>query len=155
MQNVSSIGRGVTRLDGARGKKQVWGPHVRTWGLSEANVLHLRKYLRRYWTFWCPSQSFRAPRSDSAPRELCPPCPPRYAPASNLMLVEVLVAKVPVHFLSPFFPFYLSIFFIFSLSLVSFLSPGRNGPFSLDSCCLFKRNTKSTTKPPHNPTRNY
>ena len=27
-----------TRLDGARGKKQVWCPHVRTWALSEANV---------------------------------------------------------------------------------------------------------------------
>jgi len=25
--------RGVTRLNGARGKKQVWRPHVRTWGL--------------------------------------------------------------------------------------------------------------------------
>jgi len=31
---------GVTRLDGARGKKQVWRPRVRTWGLSEANVLY-------------------------------------------------------------------------------------------------------------------
>ena len=29
--------RGVTRLDGARGKKLVWRPQVRTWGLSEAN----------------------------------------------------------------------------------------------------------------------
>ena len=36
--------RGVTRLDGARGKKQVWRPSVRTWGLSEANVL-LKKVL--------------------------------------------------------------------------------------------------------------
>ena len=26
--------RGVMRLDGARGKKQVWRPHIRTWGLS-------------------------------------------------------------------------------------------------------------------------
>jgi len=29
--------RGVTRLDGARGTKQVWRPYVRIWGLSEAN----------------------------------------------------------------------------------------------------------------------
>jgi len=29
--------RSVTKLDCARGKKQVWRPHVRTWGLSEAN----------------------------------------------------------------------------------------------------------------------
>jgi len=35
--------RGATRLDGVRGKMQVWRPHVRTWGLSEANVLYWRK----------------------------------------------------------------------------------------------------------------
>jgi len=35
--------RGVTRLDSARGKKQFWRPHVRNWGLSEANVLYWRK----------------------------------------------------------------------------------------------------------------
>ena len=29
---------GVTRLDGVGGMKQVWRPHVRDWGLSEANV---------------------------------------------------------------------------------------------------------------------
>ena len=34
-----TVHRCVTRLDGARGKKQVWRPRVRTWGLSEANVL--------------------------------------------------------------------------------------------------------------------
>jgi len=38
--------RGVTRWDGARGKKQVWRPRVRNWGLSEANVLYWRKYLQ-------------------------------------------------------------------------------------------------------------
>jgi len=27
--------RGLTWLRGAWGKKQVWRPHVRTWGLSE------------------------------------------------------------------------------------------------------------------------
>jgi len=31
--------RGITRWDGALGKKQVWRPDVRTWHLSEANVL--------------------------------------------------------------------------------------------------------------------
>jgi len=31
--------RGVTRLDGARGKKQVCRTNVRTWGLSKANVM--------------------------------------------------------------------------------------------------------------------
>ena len=32
--------RGATRSDGARGKKQVGRPHVRTCGLSEANALY-------------------------------------------------------------------------------------------------------------------
>jgi len=34
------LGRGVTSLDGARSKKQLWRPHVRTRGLSEANALY-------------------------------------------------------------------------------------------------------------------
>jgi len=91
--NLSCYGapRRVTRLDGARGKKQVWRPHVRTWGLSEANTLYLRKYLWHCWDFSAPTpQSFAAPRSDlvphsdSAPGELCPTCPPRYAPGCTL-----------------------------------------------------------------------
>ena len=46
------IFRGVTRLDGARGKKQVWPPRVWTWGLSEVNLPHLRKYLWHCWESW-------------------------------------------------------------------------------------------------------
>ena len=53
--------RNVTRLDGVRGKKQVWRPHVRTWGLSEANVLYWRKYLWHCWDFMAPSQWFGTP----------------------------------------------------------------------------------------------
>ena len=59
--------RSVTRLDGARGKKQVWRPRVRTWGLSEGNSLQWRKYLWNYWDFsapaadiWHPPQRFGA-----------------------------------------------------------------------------------------------
>jgi len=63
--------RGVTRLDGARGKKQVWHPHVRTWALSEANLLYWRKYLLGL---------FGAPHSHSSPGELRHP---RYAPAQD------------------------------------------------------------------------
>jgi len=47
--------RGVTRLDGARGKKQVWRPHVRTWVFTEANVLYRRKYLWHCWDFSAPT----------------------------------------------------------------------------------------------------
>ena len=50
-----------------RDKKQVWRPHVRTWGLSEANVPYWRVSLQHCW-------------DSSAPGELRPPCPPRYAP---------------------------------------------------------------------------
>ena len=56
--------RCVTRSDGARGKKQVWRPHVRTWGLSEANVLH--------WSTCDIARTFRRPGN-------CAPCPGRSA----------------------------------------------------------------------------
>jgi len=52
---------GVTRLDGTRGKKQVWRPHVRTWTLLEANSLYWRKYLWHFGTFRRPQQWFGAP----------------------------------------------------------------------------------------------
>jgi len=42
---------GVTRWDGARDKKQVWLPGVRTWCLSEANLLYWRKCLWHDWDF--------------------------------------------------------------------------------------------------------
>ena len=54
--------RHVTRLDVARGKKQVWRPHVWNWGLSEGNVLYLRKYLWDCWDFLAPPQPFGARR---------------------------------------------------------------------------------------------
>jgi len=41
--------RGVTRLVAARGKKQVCRPHVRTWGLSETNVVYWSKCLWHCW----------------------------------------------------------------------------------------------------------
>jgi len=37
---TTHVARGVTRLDGARGKNEVWCSHVQSWGLSEANVLY-------------------------------------------------------------------------------------------------------------------
>jgi len=64
----------VTRLDGARGKKQIWRPHVRTWDLSELNVLYWTKYTCDIvGTFW-------RPRNDSAPGELRSPFPPSLRP---------------------------------------------------------------------------
>jgi len=61
--------RGVTRLDGAWDKKNVWRPHIRTWGYCEANVL-----------FWKSAYGIVVsfgPRSDSASGEYSP-CPTRY-----------------------------------------------------------------------------
>jgi len=40
---ISSPSRGVTGLGGARGKNQVWRHHVRTCGISGANVLYWRE----------------------------------------------------------------------------------------------------------------
>jgi len=57
--------RGVTRLDGAWVKKQVWRPHVRTWGLSEANVL----FWKKCFSHCC---DYLATSSDSVPGEFCP-----------------------------------------------------------------------------------
>jgi len=61
-----TITSGVRRLDGARGKKQVWRPcsNVRSFG-SKCTVL--KKVLVTLLGF------FSAPRSDSAPGELFPP----------------------------------------------------------------------------------
>jgi len=53
--------RGVTRLDSARGKKQLWRLHVRTWGFSEANSLYWRKCLWHCWDFSAPSVVIRRP----------------------------------------------------------------------------------------------
>jgi len=61
--------KGVTRLDGALGKKRVWRLMFEP-GLSEANVLFWKKCL---WHCF----DFLDPRNDSAPGELFPP-PPRY-----------------------------------------------------------------------------
>ena len=44
------------------GKKQVWRPHVRTWDLSEANILYWKKYLRHCWDFSAPPAVIRRSR---------------------------------------------------------------------------------------------
>ena len=66
--------RGVSRLDGARGKQQVWRTHVRTWDISGANVLYWRKYLWHCWDFMAPSAVIWRPHydSDSAPGSCAP-----------------------------------------------------------------------------------
>jgi len=66
---------GVTRLDGARDKKQIWRPHVQTKGLSWANVLYWRKCLWYLWDFVAAPQSFAPPQWFGS-REIVSPLSP-------------------------------------------------------------------------------
>jgi len=59
--------RGVTRLDGVCGKKQVWRPHVWAWGLTKANLLFWKIAYDIVVTF-SPPQWFRT-------RGIVPPYP--------------------------------------------------------------------------------
>ena len=81
--------RDVTRLDGTRGKKQVWIPHVRTWGPSEANVLYWRKYLWHCWAFSGAPMVIRRPRN-------CPPLSPHYAPAPCIHKLQSCINIAPL-----------------------------------------------------------
>jgi len=53
--------RGITRLDGVRGKKQVWRPHVRTWDILQVNIVYWRKCLWHCCDVSATLQSFGAP----------------------------------------------------------------------------------------------
>ena len=61
-------------------------PHVRTWGLSEANTLYWRRYMWHYWDFSAPFAVIRRLlvirrlHSASVPGEKGPLAPTRYAP---------------------------------------------------------------------------
>ena len=69
--------RSVTRLDGARGKKQVWRPHIRFWGLYRKQIHCIAESTCDIvGTFQGPPKSFGAAGSDSALGELCPCWPP-------------------------------------------------------------------------------
>jgi len=52
--------RGVTRLDGARGKKQVWRPRVRTWAPPEQMYCIEKNTCDNLWDFRSPPQWFGA-----------------------------------------------------------------------------------------------
>jgi len=78
--------RRVTRLDGARGKTQVWRRDVRTWGLLKASVLYWRKYLWHCWDFRYPPQWFGASIVVRRTGNCSPPFPPRYDPAYTMKI---------------------------------------------------------------------
>jgi len=75
VQNCLLEFRGITRLDGARGKKQVWRLHVRTWGDIVVTFRRPRGDSAPPLWFGTPIV-IRHPHCDSAPGELLPPCPP-------------------------------------------------------------------------------
>jgi len=55
MQDLGRCGtRGVTRLDGAQGKKQVWQPHVCTWCVWK-QMYCIEEYLWYFGDFLVPS----------------------------------------------------------------------------------------------------
>jgi len=76
---IFSNTQGVTRLDGARGKQQVWRPHVRTWALLEANVL-LKKVLATLLGL------FGTPAIIRRPGNFAPLAPPRYDSANTPLI---------------------------------------------------------------------
>ena len=75
--------RGVTRLDGARGRKQVWCPRARTWDLSEANLLHWRKNFWHGWDFSAPPAVIWPPIVIRR-HEKCVPFPPSLRPCATI-----------------------------------------------------------------------
>jgi len=82
------IDRGVARLDGAQGEKQVWRPHFQTWGLPETNVLYWRIYVWHCCFFGALAIIWRPPRV-IWPRVIAPPLPLRYAPADWTIMQRV------------------------------------------------------------------
>ena len=61
LSKFSATTRGITRLDGARGKKQVWRPHVRAWGLCKQMYGVEGSTCDIVGTFRRPPQPFGAP----------------------------------------------------------------------------------------------
>ena len=80
-------------------KKQIQRPHDRSlaplWSnLSsfEGKFAVLKKVLvTLLGLFSAPPAVIQRPHSELAPGELCPPCPPRYAPAANNLLLRARI----------------------------------------------------------------
>ena len=90
--------RVVKRLYGARGKKQVWRPHGRSlaplWSnlsFFEGKFTVLKKALVTLLGLFVASSSDSAPPRGIGARRIVPPCPPRYAPAANNLLLRARI----------------------------------------------------------------
>ena len=82
--------RGLERLDGARGEKQVWRPRVRTWGLSETN-LATKKVLVTLLGL------FGAPRISDSTLGVLRPTSPSLAPPSPSLAAPLFHMQPSVH----------------------------------------------------------
>ena len=71
--------RVVTRLDGVRGKNQIWRSHIWTWSLMEANCIE-GSICDIVGNFRRPPQSFGAPIVISVSGELLSPCTRSFRP---------------------------------------------------------------------------
>ena len=101
---------GVTRLYGARRKKQVWRSHVWNWELLEANLLYWRMYMWHCWDFlapvaviWRPRQWFGGPIAPIVirrPGNCAPPWPPSLRPWLQQTWRDVSVQKWPAPLLT-------------------------------------------------------
>jgi len=101
--NCSKQNQGRNEVRRRPGQEASFAPHVRTWDLSEGNLLHWRKYLWNCWDLSATQQTFGAHCSDSwspwwfAARGIMPPLQPRrYAPEHNcraLVIEKPGVAK--------------------------------------------------------------
>jgi len=94
-----SAGRGVARFDGARDKKQVWCPQVRTWVFRKQLYCIEESTCDIVGTFRCPPQWFGVPIMIWRQR-IVPACPPRYAPvrryvssASRWLIIDGMICS--------------------------------------------------------------
>ena len=104
---VTCTVRGRNEARWRPGQEASLAPHVRAWGLSEANALYWRKYMWHCWDFSAPPQSLGVPALIGAPivtrrRGIAPPLPtPRYAPWCRVLPFSALLqlhAKSPSQF---------------------------------------------------------
>ena len=75
------------------GQEASWRPHVRTWGLSEANYC-IQEILVAFLTLFSAPTVIWRPHSVSAPGELCPLASSRYAPEYRVPFLRVCLGNL-------------------------------------------------------------
>ena len=104
---VTCTVQGCTRLDGARGKYQVWRLHSRNWGFRkymyyiEESTCDIVETFRRPRSHWASLHWFGAPIVTRR-RGIAPPFPPHYIPAVSWHFLRCCsyMRKAQVNFLT-------------------------------------------------------